>query len=396
MVEFKIGDLVMIHNDPNNISKVTDVTIEETGRIIYKVEKKGHFYPEDLKLVSDIIANKEPSSTSMKTIIVTGGAGYVGSILIRKLLQNQYRVICIDNLRFGGSALLDIWAHPNFTFKKVDITDYAQIDQIFADTANCYGIIHLAAIVGDPACKLEQQLARKTNLDASLHLLEQAKRADTQRFIFASTCSNYGKMAEPGGYVDENSPLAPVSLYAELKVEVESAILNEIEKTETFCPTCLRFATVYGISPRMRFDLTVNEFTKELALGRELVIFGEQFWRPYCFVGDFSRAILTVLNAPKQKVAYNVFNVGNSNENYTKKMIADELLRQIPDARIKYVKKDEDPRDYRVNFEKIENELGFVISKTVPEGINEIYRSIKLGIIDNPDNQRFYNIPIEK
>ena len=146
----------------------------------------------------------------------------------------------------------------------------------------------------------------------------------------------------------------------------------------------------------MRFDLTVNEFTKELALGRELFIFGEQFWRPYCYVGDFSRAILTVLNEPKHKVAYNVFNVGDSNENYTKKMIADELLRLIPEGKIKYIKKDEDPRDYRVKFEKIRNDLGFTISKTVPQGMEEILRSIKLGIIEDPDNQRFYNIPIEK
>lgn len=396
MVEFKIGDLVMIHNDPKNISKVIEVTIEETGRIIYKVEKKGHFYPEDLKISSDITVHTEPNSTSMKTIIVTGGAGYVGSILVRRLLQNQYKVICIDNLRFGGSALLDIWDHSHFIFKKVDITDHAQVDQIIDENPNCYGIVHLAAIVGDPACKLDPELARKTNFNASIHLLEQAKKANFQRFIFASTCSNYGKMTEPGGYVDENSPLAPVSLYAELKVEVESAILNEMEKTDTFCPTCLRFATVYGISPRMRFDLTVNEFTKELALSRELTIFGEQFWRPYCYVGDLSKAILTVLNAPRHKVAYNVFNVGNSNENYTKKMIADELLRLMPEAKIKYIKKDEDPRDYRVKFEKIENELGFVISKTVPEGMKEINRSIILGIIDDPDNQRFFNIPIKK
>lgn len=345
---------------------------------------------------SDIPIHTEPNSTSMKTIIVTGGAGYVGSILVRRLLQNNYKVVCIDTLRFGGSALLDIWDHPHFTFKKVDITDHAQVNQIIDDSPNCYGIVHLAAIVGDPACKLEPELARKTNFDASIHLLEQAKNANIQRFVFASTCSNYGKMTEPGGYVDENSPLAPVSLYAELKVEVEDAILNEMEKTDTFCPTSLRFATVYGISPRMRFDLTVNEFTKELALGRELVIFGEQFWRPYCYVGDFSRAILTVLNAPKHKVAYNVFNVGNSNENYTKKMIADELLKLIPEAKIKYVKKDEDLRDYRVKFEKIRNGVGFETSKTVPEGMEEIFRSIILGIIDDPDNQRFYNIPIEK
>jgi nucleoside-diphosphate-sugar epimerase len=144
----------------------------------------------------------------------------------------------------------------------------------------------------------------------------------------------------------------------------------------------------------MRFDLTVNEFTKELALGKELVVFGEQFWRPYCYVGDFSRAIITVLQAPKNKVAYNVFNVGDTDENYTKKMIADELLKQIPDGKIKYVRKEEDPRDYRVKFDKIKTELGFSISKTVPEGMSDILRSIRNGIIDQPDHQRFYNIPV--
>jgi len=396
MVKFNIGDLVMIHNDPNNISKVVDVTIEETGRLIYRVEKKDHFYPEDLKLAPDKVSQMDSNSVNPETVIVTGGAGYVGSMLIRKLLLEHIRVICIDNLRFGGSALLDIWDHPNFAFEKVDITDYPKIDQIIDDHPHCYAIVHLAAIVGDPACKLEPELARKTNRDSSIHLLQKAIQANVQRFVFASTCSNYGKMTASSGYVDESSPLTPVSLYAELKVEVEDVILNKIQKTDRFCPTSLRFATVYGISPRMRFDLTVNEFTKELALGRELVVFGEQFWRPYCYVGDFSRAILTVLNQPKQKVAYNVFNAGDSNENYTKKMIVDELLRLVPEGKVKYVKKKEDPRDYRVRFDKIEKELGFRISKTVPEGMNDILRSIRLGIIDDPENQRYYNIPIEK
>jgi len=396
MVKFNIGDLVMIHNDPNNISKVVDVTIEETGRLIYKVEKQGYFYPEDLRLAPDKYSQRDSYPVGMKTVIVTGGAGYVGSILVRKLLLEAYKVVCIDNLRFGGSALIDIWDHPNFVLKKVDITDYAEVDQVIANTPNCYAIVHLAAIVGDPACKLEPELARRTNLDASVHLAQKAEKVNIERFVFASTCSNYGKMAESNGYVDESSPLAPVSLYAELKVAVEEFILNKIKRTDNFCPTCLRFATVYGISPRMRFDLTVNEFVKELALGRELVVFGEQFWRPYCYVGDFSRAILTVLKEAKHKVAYNVFNVGETNENYTKKMIVDELLKLVPDGKVKYVKKGEDPRDYRVNFDKIKNELGFRISKTVPEGMDNILRSIRLAIIDDPDNQRYYNIPIEK
>ena len=387
----------MINNDPSKISKVVDVTIEETGRLIYKVEKQGYFYPEDLKLAPDKYNKMNSSVEKMKTVIVTGGAGYVGSILVRKLLLEKYRVVCIDNLRFGGSSLIDIWDHPNFVFEKIDITNYSEVDQIInTEKENCFAIIHLAAIVGDPACGLEPELARKTNLDASIHLLEKAIQSNIERFVFASTCSNYGKMSESDGYLDETSPLAPVSLYAELKVEVENLILNKIEKRENFCPTCLRFATVYGISPRMRFDLTVNEFTKELFLGRELIVFGEEFWRPYCYVGDFSKAILTVLSTPKHKVAYNVFNVGDTNQNYTKKMIIDELLKQIPEGKIKYVKKEEDPRDYRIKFDKIQKEIGFGISKTVPEGINDILGCLKLGIIDNPDNQRYYNIPTKE
>jgi nucleoside-diphosphate-sugar epimerase len=325
-------------------------------------------------------------------ILVTGGAGYVGSILIRQLLENGYRVVCLDVLRFGGESLLDVWGHSNFHFIKCDLTNYNQVDQII-ESNSLSAIVHLAAIVGDPACKMEPELAKKVNWEASAHLLEKAAESKVSRFVFASTCSNYGKMKDPSGFVDENAILAPVSLYAELKVRVENLILHEMVKRETFCPTCLRFATVYGISPRMRFDLTVNEFTKELAKHRELKVFGEQFWRPYCHVSDFSRAILAVLNAPAEKVAYNVFNVGDTNENYTKQMLVEEILRQVPEGRVKYVHRDEDPRDYRVNFSKIRNRLGFHVSKGVPDGIREIIEAIRLNIIQDTENQRYYNTP---
>jgi nucleoside-diphosphate-sugar epimerase len=328
-----------------------------------------------------------------KIVMVTGGAGYVGSILIRKLIQNGYRAVCVDSLRFGGGSLIDVWDNSDFEFIKTDIRNYKKITEIM-QLYGFYAIVHLAAIVGDPACKREPELAIETNRDASIHLLEKAMHLGVKRFIFASTCSNYGKMKASDGYVDENSPLAPVSLYAELKVIFENIMLKEIEKKDGFYPTSLRLATVYGISPRMRFDLTVNEFTKELALGRELLVFGEQFWRPYCHVSDFSNAILTVLNAPEYKVAYNVFNVGDTVQNYTKKMIVDELLKQIPGGKVKYKHKDEDPRNYRVKFDKIKDELGFRISKTVPEGIKDILMSINLKIIENPDDKKYYNIPM--
>ena len=330
----------------------------------------------------------------MEHVLVTGGAGYVGSGLLRELLSEDYYVTCVDKLMFGGESLLDIWHNKNFTFIKCDVNDWDSFNKILSDN-NFDAVIHLAAIVGDPACKLHSDLANKTNWDSSKWLIDKCKEIGISKFLFASTCSNYGKMDDPESYVDEDSKLAPVSLYAELKVKFEQYMLNEMTKSDEFVPTSLRFSTVYGISPRMRFDLTVNEFTKDLALDRELVIFGEQFWRPYCHVKDFSNAFITVLKSPTEKVAYNVFNVGDTQENYTKKMLVDELLKSIPHSKIKYVNKNEDPRDYRVNSDKIKRELGFEITMRVPDGIEEVKRIVQEGIIQDPENQRYYNIPHE-
>ena len=331
----------------------------------------------------------------MKNILVTGGAGYVGSGLLRDLLIKGYAVTCVDNLIFGGESLLSIFHNKNFTFINCDINNYEALEIIFSKN-KFDAVIHLAAIVGDPACKLYSDLAIKTNWESSRWLLNKSKDAGVSKFIFASTCSNYGKMDDPTAYVDENSKLAPVSLYAELKVKFEKYMLTEIEKIDGFSPTSLRFSTVYGLSPRMRFDLTVNEFTKDLSLGKELLIFGEQFWRPYCHVKDFSNAFMTVLNSPDSKVGYNVFNVGDTNENYTKQMLVNEIKKVLPNSKIKYVKKNDDPRDYRVNCDKIKNELGFKISMTVPDGIMEIKRVIQENLIQDPENQKYYNIPHER
>ena len=331
----------------------------------------------------------------MEHILVTGGAGYVGSGLLRELLAENYKVTCVDNLMFGGESLLDIWHNKNFNFIKCDVNDYESFDKILVN-GKFDAVIHLAAIVGDPACKLHSDLAIKTNRESTKWLLDRSKEIGISKFLFASTCSNYGKMDDPESYVDEDSKLAPVSLYAELKVEFEEYMLNEIEKTDDFIPTSLRFSTVYGLSPRMRFDLTVNEFTKDLAMGRELVIFGEKFWRPYCHVKDFSNAFITVLRASKDKVAYSVFNVGDTSENYTKEMLVEEIRKAIPGSNIKYVDKNEDPRDYRVNSDKIKRELGFEITMRVPDGIEEVKRMIQEGVIQDPEDQRYYNIPHER
>ena len=326
-----------------------------------------------------------------KTILVTGGAGYIGSTLVHLLLSHSHKVIVLDNLSYGGESLLNVWHNPNFTLIKGSITSADLINDVFQKN-KIDSVVHLAAIVGDPACAKQPDLARKVNLEGSLQLLEISIKYGAERFIFASTCSNYGKMKDPMTFVDEASLLAPVSLYAELKVQIEKFILNDLKGKDNFCPTALRFATAYGVSPRMRFDLTVNEFTKELALGKELEVFGEQFWRPYCHVYDISRAVLMVLESYKDQVAFNVFNVGDSNENYQKRMIVEEITRVIPDPIVKYVKRNEDPRDYRVSFEKLQNNLGFKITRKVPDGIKEVNQVIKDKIILNPEDGKYKNI----
>lgn len=322
-----------------------------------------------------------------KPVLVTGGAGYIGSVLVRQLLAKGFKVRVADILRSGGESLIEIADNQNFAFFKADVRDAIAMHEL---VRGCGAVVHLAAIVGDPACKAEPELARSTNFDGSIQLYEIALMEGCSRFVFASTCSNYGKMSSSDAYVNEVSPLAPVSLYAETKVAVEKYLLSQ-GRFNTCKPTCLRFATVYGLSPRIRFDLTVNEFTKELKMGRELTVYGEQFWRPYCHVEDLARSVVAVLEEREDAVTFEVFNVGDTSENYTKKMIVGEISERIPDARIKYVQMSEDPRDYKVNFDKIKRNLGFSITRRVHDGIAQIVKLLDSSLLSDPDDRKYYN-----
>ena len=322
-----------------------------------------------------------------QTILVTGGAGYIGSVLTRQFLEKGFTVRVLDSLMYGGEPIVDLFNYPNFQFIKGDVRTEADVRRA-VEGIDC--IAHLAAIVGDPACAQDQDLTRTTNLDGSRLLYQLANEAGVQKFVFASTCSNYGKMENPDEYANEDSKLAPVSLYAETKVATEQFLLSQ-PKSNACKPTCLRFSTVYGLSLRPRFDLTVNEFAKELALGRELTVFGEQFWRPYCHVFDLARSVVSVIEAPEEKVAFEVYNVGDTSENYQKKMIVDEVRKVLPDSKITYVSKTEDPRDYKVSFDKIRNKLGFKLKFTVPDGVRQIKRVLDDGFILNPDDQKYRN-----
>jgi nucleoside-diphosphate-sugar epimerase len=319
-------------------------------------------------------------------VLVTGGAGYIGSVLVRQLLNKGYQVRVIDSLKFGGEALYDVMLNPNFEFIKGDVRNEHDLNIALGDID---AVAHLAAIVGDPACKMFSDEAKETNWEGSVRLFETAERLGVKRFVFASTCSNYGKMADPNTFVTEESELRPVSLYAELKVKFEQFLLGK--KDSPTCTTALRFSTVYGFSPRIRFDLTVNEFTRNAAVHGEQEIWGPQFWRPYCHVDDLARSVVLVLESPEEKVKANVFNVGTTEENYNKGMVIEEVCKIVPNVKVNYVESSEDPRDYRVNFDKIKNTLGYTITKRVPDGIREIYTLIRTGIIADPFDKKFRN-----
>jgi nucleoside-diphosphate-sugar epimerase len=320
--------------------------------------------------------------------LITGGSGYIGSLLANELREHGREVRVLDSLLHGQEDIAAEQQRAGIEVVRGDIRDEGARARAL-DGAEA--AVHLAAIVGDPACARDPQESDEVNVQATEALVADAKAAGVERLVFASTCSNYGRMADPTLPITEDGELRPVSLYAEQKVGMEKLILGG--GSNGMAPTCLRFATVYGVGRRMRFDLTVNEFTRELWADRELEVFGEQFWRPYIHVRDAGRAVRTVLDTPVERVAGQVFNAGRSGENYRKLDLVEEIGRQIDRGKVSYVRRDEDPRDYKVSFDKIKAELGFETLMTVPDGIAEIISALDEGQFGDPFDSRYKNIP---
>jgi nucleoside-diphosphate-sugar epimerase len=328
-----------------------------------------------------------------KTTLVTGGSGYIGALLVQELQDSGRHVRVLDRLLHGQEDIAEEQTAAGVEVLRGDVRDDAMRGQALAGADE---VVHLAAIVGDPACALDPQTADEVNVQATRLLVAEANAAGVERLVFASTCSNYGRMTDPSVPITEEGELRPVSLYAEQKVAMEQLILgtgNGGSPGSVTQPTCLRFATVYGVGRRMRFDLTVNEFARELWADRDLEVFGEQFWRPYIHVRDAARAVRTALDAPPEKVAGQVFNAGRSGENYRKLDLVEEIQRQTDRGSVSYVHRDEDPRDYKVSFDRIRAQLGFETLMTVPDGIAEVLAALDAHAFGDPYDSRYKNVP---
>jgi nucleoside-diphosphate-sugar epimerase len=327
-------------------------------------------------------------NTETNLTLVTGGAGYLGLPVVHELLETGRGVRVLDALIHGQDDLIADLESRGAEVLVGDIRDDALRAKAVQGVDS---IIHLAAIVGDPACARDPETAQAVNVDATAALVRDATEAGVRRLLFASTCSNYGRMSDPTVPIVEDGVLAPVSLYAEQKVAIEQSLLGHQNGGPK--PTCLRFATLYGVAPRMRFDLTVNEFTRDLWADRELDVFGEQFWRPYVHVRDAARAVRLVVDSPVDRVGGRVFNVGRSTENYRKLDVVEIIREQTDRGTVSYVRRDEDPRDYKVSFDRINSELGFDTTMMVRDGVSELLSALEANAFDDPFDARYRNIP---
>ena len=320
----------------------------------------------------------------MKVLLI-GGAGYLGGAIAPLLLEQGHEVTIFDNLSFGQAAITPLLKHPGFALICGDMRDISAVSKA---TKGQEAVILLGALVGEPACDKDPDQTLAINYLGSLNAMKAALRHGVRRFIYTSTDSCYG--AQEGVLLTETSPLKPISLYAELKTEVEEEFLHLYNKPG-FCPTILRLATLYGLAPRMRFDLVINLLTREAATGGKAKIFSGEQWRPLVHVKDAAQAFALTLAAPPEVVANEIFNVGSNSQNVQFKDLARLLLEAMPQADIETVPQPPDLRDYHVCFDKITKALNFNPSRTPQAGISEIREALASGSLGDPYDPKYRN-----
>lgn len=325
-------------------------------------------------------------------ILITGGAGYIGSFLTGELLRLGFYVTVVDELLFGGESLLSYFPNPKFHFVKADVWEPRAIKTApRTDWVTPQAVIHLAAIAGFPACQaVGRQVAWRYNVESTQHVFEQSAEIGVSRFIYISTYSNYGLSAD-GKPITEDAPLNPQSLYAETKAASERYLLGQ---TDSQCaPLIFRPAHLYGLSPRPRFDMIVNQFVLDAYHKRALLIYQRGYSRSFVHIADAVHGILLGLQAPTEKIRGQVYNIGSDRGNLTKDEVVTLVLKRLPETHVNYknLTFGGDMRDISVSFEKIRQELGFEARLTVDDGVREVLHALRLGLIRNPQDQRYRN-----
>lgn len=318
----------------------------------------------------------------VKTILITGGAGYIGSIIGQTLLDRGHNVRVIDALWFGKDTPLFYSDNPSCVFVKGDIRDPLLLDNILDGVDY---VVHAAAVVGEPASNTFPELTQSINYEGSIKLIEKAQIKSVKGFIFLSTCSNYGISED---IATEDSSLMPLSVYARTKVDVERYLMDSVKRLDwVIC----RLSTAYGVSPRMRFDLTVNDFTMNAVMEKYLNLFLPFSRRPYTHVSDIAKTISKIIDNFGH-VKNNVLNIGFAGENYQKIRIAEIVRGFISDTRIEIVEKRSDMRDYEVDFSKLKKCLDIKNDYTVKDGVREVMDLLRSGKIGNPKDRMYCNI----
>jgi nucleoside-diphosphate-sugar epimerase len=322
-------------------------------------------------------------------VLVTGGAGYIGNYVVEEVLENGHDVRVLDSFLFGDEALGPFEDHDRLEVREGDIRHIEDLSYAMED---CDAVIHMAGIVGDPACGVNEQATQAVNVEATKSLVEVCKLHDIQRLVFASTCSVYG--ASELMELNEGSYLNPLSLYAESKIDSEEIILHETHdmfSDNEISPTILRLGTIFGWSRRMRFDLVVNLLTAKAVLEDDIPVYGGEQYRPLVHAQDAARAFAEVLEADEEKIEHQIFNVGDNDLNYKIKDVGRIVEDNVEGAEVRFVEHKEDDRTYRVSFDKINHILGWETESNIADGVKEIKEWMKEEDVTNYEKNRFRN-----
>ncbi|MCK4817583.1 NAD-dependent epimerase/dehydratase family protein, partial [bacterium] len=340
--------------------------------------------PEVLGDIWSMQDGKDNGIMPPQKVLVIGGAGYIGSVLSHKLLRLGYDVRILDLLLYGKEPISNL-TDNNLEFIRGDCRDQMTVIKALEGVE---AVVHLGEIVGDPACGINENFTIETNYLSTQMIVESCVKQGIKRFVFASSCSVYGQSDDE---VDEESELNPVSLYARCKMESEKAILSF--DYDHFCPTIFRLATVHGKSYRQRVDLVVNLLSiKALAEGK-IQIFGGDQWRPFISVEDVCRGIIAVLSSESSKVKNQVFNLGDSRENYQLVEIGNIIDELIVDTEVENLEDQTDKRNYRVSFEKIKRHLGFSAEHHVRDSVKDFISAYRNDMLFHDYKaQKYYNV----